>query len=61
MSNARQQQKPVRINLHLGAGTDATLVRVVRSLRPYARAKFARALINEAWRIRRQISGANRS
>ena len=44
--------KSVRINLRFGAHTETRLYKYLKSLPAYRRAKFARSLMNDGWRLR---------
>jgi hypothetical protein len=44
----------IRVNLRFGRGTDPALWRALEALEPYARAKFVRKLMLEAWRARQR-------
>jgi hypothetical protein len=50
-------QRAIRVTLCFGSHSDLALVRALRELRPYARAKLLRKLIREGLRLRLRSLG----
>ncbi len=50
---SKSTRPPIRVSLRFGMHSDNTLVRELRTIPPYGRAKFVQRLIKEAWHSRR--------